>query len=279
MVPATPLAGRRLAARAARGVITGMLAFLCGACTGIQTAPPDEIRQAMAPTGKLRVAFLSAPIYVTRNAATGELKGVAVDLGKELAQRVNVPFDPVVYANFPELMSGAKSGHWDVALMGVDPERAKTVDFSAPFMNVEQGFLVRAEVAIASASAVDVSGVRVGILEKSSLDALLSQTLKNATIIRARTLAENSALLDAGKTDVMAATKPALFAAAASRPGTRVIDGGLPGDPVGMAVPKGRDAAAARYVGQFVEEAKAQGMVQAAIERAGLRGVTVAPPR
>jgi polar amino acid transport system substrate-binding protein len=46
-----------------------------------------------------------------------------------------------------------------------------------------------------------------------------------------------------------------------------------------MAVPKGRTAAAARYIGQFVEEAKAQGMVKAWIDRAGLRGVAVAPDR
>lgn len=279
MGPTAPSAGGRFAQYAVRGVVTAVLGLLCSACIGLGAAPDDETRQAMAPTGRLRVAFLSAPIYVTKDAATGELKGVAVDLGKELARRASVPFDPVVYASFPELMSGARSGLWDVALMGVDPERAKAVDFSAPFMNVEQGFLVRAGVAIEAASAVDVSGIRVGVLEKSSLDALLSRTLKSATIVRAKTLAENFALLDAGQADVSAATKPALFAAAASRPGTRVLDGGLPGDPVGMAVPKGRAVSAARYVGQFVEEAKAEGTVKASIERAGLRGVTVAPAR
>ncbi|MCA3045556.1 MAG: ABC transporter substrate-binding protein, partial [Rhodocyclaceae bacterium] len=47
----------------------------------------------------------------------------AVDLGKDLAQRASVLFDPVVYASFPELMNGAKSGQWDVALMGVDAQR------------------------------------------------------------------------------------------------------------------------------------------------------------
>ncbi|MCA3063726.1 MAG: transporter substrate-binding domain-containing protein, partial [Rhodocyclaceae bacterium] len=186
-------------------------------------------------------------------------------------------FDPVVYASFPELMNGAKSGQWDVALMGVDAQRATVVDFSAPFMNVEQGYLVRAGVQIAAASDVDVPGVRVGVLEKSSLDILLSQTLKNAAIVRARTLAENYALLDAGKTDVMAATKPALFAGAVSRPGAQVLDGRFPVDAIGIGIPKGRDAAAAAYIVKFVEEAKAEGLVKSAIERAGLLGVVVAP--
>ena len=252
--------------------------FVAG-CAGVQGGMSAETRAALAPTGKLRVAFLSAPIYATKDPATGEPRGVAVDLGKDLAQRVNVPFEAVVYPTFPELMSGAKSGQWDVALMGVDAERAKVVDFSAPFMNVEQGFLLRAGATITSASAVDATGVRVGVLEKSSLDALLSQRLKNATIVRAKTLAENYALLDAGKADVVAGTKPALFTAASSRPGTQVLDGGLPSDQIGMAVPKGRDPAGAAYVGRFIEEAKAAGQVRSAIERAGLRGVVVAPPR
>lgn len=255
----------------------GMVGLLIAGCAGMQSGMNAETRAALAPTGTLRVAFLLAPIYAAKDGATGELKGVAVDLGKELAQRTGVPFTPVVYANFPELMSGATTGKWDVALMGVDAQRATVVDFSAPFMNVEQGYLVRAGVPISMASEVDAPGIRVGVLEKSSLDVLLSQTLKRATLVRAKTLPENFALLDAGKTDVMAATKPALFAGAEGRPGARVLDGQFPVDAVGMGVPKGRDTAAASYVGKFVEEAKSQGLVRSAIERAGLRGVVVAP--
>lgn len=253
--------------------------LILAGCASVQGGISADTRAALAPTGKLRVAFLSAPIYATKDVATGEFKGVAVDLGKELAQRVSVPFDAVVYPTFPELMNAARSGQWDVALMGVDPERAKVVDFSAPFMNVEQGFLVAVGSSIATAATADATGVRVGVLEKSSLDAFLSQTLKNATIVRAKTLAENYALLDAGKVDAVAGTKPALFNAAASRPGTRVIDGGLPSDQIAMAVPRGRAAGASEYVGRFIEEAKATGLVKAAIERAGLRGVVVAPAR
>ena len=47
----------------------------------------DVVRD-IAPTGKLRVAFVSVPIYATKDAATGELKGVAIDLGKELAHQI-----------------------------------------------------------------------------------------------------------------------------------------------------------------------------------------------
>jgi len=43
-----------------------------------------------------------------------------------------------------------------------------------------------------------------------------------------------------------------------------------------MAMPKGRDLGLA-YARKFIEDAKSGGLVTAAIERAGLRGVVVAP--
>lgn len=278
MGAASPYSSRSLAARAAHGILAGALGLLCGACVSIPTVPPDEARQALAPTGALRVAFLVAPLYATKDPASGELKGMAVDLGRELAKRAGVPFAPVGYSSPAEVIRGAHSGEWDVALMGINAERSAAVDFSAPYMEVEQGYLVRAGVPIANASEVDSAGTRIGVIDKSGADLHLSGNLKNATLVRGN-LADLFAQMTSGKLDVVAATKAALHSAAAKQPGARVLDGRILVEPIGMGVPKGRDAAAARYVGQFVEEAKAQGMVKAAIERAGLRGVTVAPPR
>jgi polar amino acid transport system substrate-binding protein len=255
-----------------------ILGLFIGGCAVVQTGPSAEAKAALAPTGKLRVAFISVPLYATKDSATGELKGVAVDLGKDLARRVGVPFEPVGYANPPALIGGAKSGEWDVALMGINAERAAAMDFTAPYMEVEQGYLVRAGVSIATPSEVDRTGVRIGVLGGSGADLHLSKTTKNAALVRIKSLVENYALLDTGKADVIAATKTALFDGAASRPGSRVLDGRFLVEPIGMGVPKGRDSAAAVYVGKFVKDAKAQGLVQSAIERAGLRGVVVAPP-
>ena len=262
--------------RASHWLMTAIIGLLLMGA-GIATTPTPEALQALAPTGKLRVAFLLGPIHATKDLATGELKGVAVDLGKDLARRVGVPFDPVVYPNPPALIGDAKSGAWDVALIGINPERAAAMDFSAPCMEVELGYLVRAGDSIATASDVDKTGIRIGVLEKSGADLYLSRTLKNAMLVRVKSLPENYALLDTGKADVIAATKTALFTVAASRPGSRVLDGRILVEPIGMGVPKGRNAAAAVYVGKFVEEAKAAGLVKSAIERAGLRGVVAAP--
>jgi len=258
----------------------GIVALLLAGCASTQDGVSSEVRAAVAPTGKLRVAFLSpAPLYATKDPATGELKGVAVDLGKELAKRISVPFEPVGYTAVPALISGAKTGDWDVALLGINSERAAMMDFSAPYLEVEQGYLVRASAPIATASDVDKAGVRIGVLEKAGADVLLSRTLKDAVLVRVSSPTELYALIGAGKVDVIAATKTALFAEQAKLAGSRILEGRILVEPLGMGVPKGRGNEASAYVGKFVEEAKAEGLVNAAVERAGLRGVKVAPPK
>lgn len=263
--------------RIARWFVVGVLALLFAGCASTRTSTP-EAQQALAPTGKLRVAFLSAPLYVVKDPATGELKGQAVDLGKELARRVGVPFEPVPYANAAAILSGAKSGEWDVVLMGINAERAAAIDFSAPYLDVEQGYLVRAGVPISTMADVDRPGIRIAVIEKAGADLYHSNNLKNATLVRAKSVDELFDTVFVSKqADVIAATRSTLFERSGSQPGSRVLDGRFLVEPVGMGVPKGRKPIAASYVGNFAEEAKAANLVKTAIDRAGLRGVAVAP--
>lgn len=253
-----------------------LLGVVINGCASIQTAPTPETRNALAPTGKLRVGFLTAPVHATKDAASGEFKGVAVDLGKELARRIGVPFEPVAYSSFPALLAGAKTEEWDVATMGISAERALLVDFSAPYMEVEFGYLVPKGSSISSLTDVDRAGVRIAVLQKSSPDGYLSAHLRNATLIRAPTIAGMVELLRAGKADALFGTKAAMLSQAERFAGSRVLEGRSGGEETGMAVPKGR-ALSAAYVRTFVENAKSEGLVKAAIEQAGLRGVVVAP--
>ena len=75
----------------------------------------------------------------------------------------------------------------------------------------------------------------------------------------------------------MGSIKPILFELSNQLPGSRVLDGRPGTDPHAMAMPKGRGDLGVAYVRQFIEDAKRYGLVKAAIERAGLRGVIVAP--
>ena len=269
--------GRMLAMRVTYWLITGILGFLFSGCTNIQTAPTPEARQALAPTGKLRVGFLStAPIHATKDAASGEFKGPAVDLGKEMARRTGVQFEPVAYTSFPPVLAGAKSGEWDIAMMGITSEREQIVDFTAPYMVVEFGYLVPSGSSISTLADVDKPGVRIAVLEKSSPDAYLSRTIQRATLVRVSTFVHMVESLKAGRADALYGTKAGMLSQSAKVPGSRVLEGRFGGEETAIAVPKGRQLSAA-YARQFVEEAKSEGLVKAAIERAGLRGVVVAP--
>src|SRR5262249_44684604 len=143
-------------------------------------------KQALAPTGKLRVGLLLGDsTQVIRDPASGEMKGVGFDLGKELARRIGVPFEPVMYPSIGALLDNGKSGGWDVAFIGFTPERAKEWDFAGQHLEVEFGYLIPNGSSISTMADVDRSGIRVAVQERSGPDAFLSRTLKAAAVVRA----------------------------------------------------------------------------------------------
>ena len=263
--------------RTTHWLMTAMLALLLSGCAGISTAPTPEARQALAPTGKLRVGLqLGNPLNVTRDSASGEMKGVAFDLGKELARRMGVPLEPVLYPSVGALLESGKSGAWDVAFVGFSPARAKEWDFTALHLEIEFGYLIPGGSSISTMADVDRPGIRVAVQEKSGPDSFFSRTLKNAVVIRAPSNPGALEALKSGRADVMGSIKPILFEMSKQLPGSRVLDGRPGIDPHAMAMPKGRDLGVA-YARQFIEDAKSEGLVKAAIERAGIRGAVVAP--
>lgn len=245
-------------------------------CAGLSRPVGPETKAALAPSGKLRVAFISpAFVYSVKDPATGELKGIGPDLGKDLAQRLGTPVEIVTFSSPPTMIAAGKDGKWDVVMMGVSPERAAVIDFSTPFVEAESGYLVRAGVPIATMAEVDRPGVRIGVFEKSSADNELTKIIKNATLVRVASISELYTMLAGGRADVLAAAKTGLYAESSKNPGSRVLEGRFLVEPIAMGVPKGRDPSAAAFVNRYVEQAKADGRIQAAIERAGLRGVVV----
>lgn len=265
--------------RTTHWLMTATLGLLLTGCAGISTAPTPEARQALAPTGKLRVGLqLGNPLNVIKDSASGEMKGVAFDLGKELARRMGVPFEPVLYPSVGAVLDGGKSGAWDVAFVGFSPVRATEWDFTALHLEVEFGYLVAGGSAISTMADVDRPGIRVAVQQKSGPDVFFSRTLKNVAMIRESSNPGALEAVKSGKADVMGSLKPILFEMSNQLPGSRVLDGRPGIDPHAMAMPKGRGPGAA-YARQFIEDAKSEGLIKAAIERAGLRGVIVAPPR
>ena len=74
----------------------------------------------LAPTGTLRVGInYGNPILAQKDAGSGELRGIAVDLGRELGKRVGAPVELVGFESAGKMFDAVKAGSWDVAFLAV----------------------------------------------------------------------------------------------------------------------------------------------------------------
>jgi len=236
----------------------------------------------LSPTGKLRVgvvvASVASPLFAVKDKDRGQPRGVTVDLGTELAQRLGVPLELVTYDTTTALTDSATSGAWDVTFLPVTPERQTVLDFGPAYYFFENTYVVAADSPIRNLTDIDRPGVRVVAQEKSAPATHLSQSLKNATLlIRPGSGEELHEMVQSRKVDAFAYGRPFLVSLAAKQPRARVLDGSFASFGLAVAVPKGRPAAL-EYVSGFVEKAKASGSVQRAFDNAGLKGLSVAPP-
>jgi len=247
-------------------------------------APPaqasPEAKAQLAPTGVLRVAVLTSnPIIGAKEPRSGELSGTTVALGRALAERAGVPVRMIEYTAVNKLVEDASGGAWDVTVVAIDPARRNVLDF-APAHLAADGFLtvlVPPGSAARNMADLDQAGIRVAAVRGAAPAMALERTLKHAKVIQAENENAAFALMRDGKADGYAQNRFMLRARAATLPGSRVIDDAFAGLRLSFALPKARPAAS-RFVTAFVEEAKGSGVVQKAIDAAGVGGdVKVAP--
>ena len=236
------------------------------------------VRADLAPTGKLRAGINVNNRLLTRtDPATGETRGIAVDIALELGRRLGVPVELVIFKGAGNLADAAPSNRWDVGLIGADPKRATHITFTAPYAEIEATYLVPGGSSFKSIADVDRDGVRISVPAKSAYDLYLTRALKHATLVRTKGQGPAFKLLASGKADVMAGLRPVLIGFSAKLPGSRVLDGRYTIVNQAMASIKGREAGA-KYLAAFVEDIKASGLVAQTIEKNRVKGVGVAPP-
>jgi polar amino acid transport system substrate-binding protein len=237
-----------------------------------------SVRLQLAPTGKVRVGVnYGNPVLATRDPSSGELRGVAVDLAHELGARSGLPIEVVAFESAGKMFEAVKNGEWDVAFLAIDPGRADEIDFTAAYVEIEGTYLVPSGSPVSTIADVDRKGVRIGVSAKSAYDLFLSRSLQHAELIHAPDPNAAFELIVTGRVDVVAGVKQHLVANAAKLPGSRVLDGRFMAIQQALGIPKGREDAAV-YLRKFIEDAKASGVVAKAIDKAGVRGVSV-PPR
>lgn len=263
-------------ARTCRSLIPlfAIVGSLLAGCAGI--SPTDEPRQTLAPSGKLRVGlYPGSPTSIVRDAATGDSKGVGFDMGQAMAKRLGVPFEPVVFPKNAEVLAAVKSGQVDVVFTNATAARAKDMDFTPAFLDVEKGYLVSGDSRIATVADIDMPGIKIGVSAGSSSQAELSKVFKHAQIVLAPTLKTAIEMLNQKKIDAFATNKAILFEMSDQMPGSKVLAGRWGLEHFSVGIPKGRDRGMP-FVKKFLDEAQADGTVQRVVARAGIRGTVKA---
>jgi polar amino acid transport system substrate-binding protein len=144
-------------------------------------------------------------------------------------------------------------------------------------MELDFTYLIPSGSSIRSVADADRPGVRIAAVSNHASTLALRRILKHAELVYAETPDTTFDLLRSGKADALAQARPVLLDYSTQLPASRVLPERYGAYLLAMALPKGQPERLA-YITEFIEEAKASGLVQRAIEQGGLRGVQVAPP-
>jgi len=236
----------------------------------------DAIRE-LAPNGQLRAAInYGNPVLAQRDPATGEPAGVSADLARELARRLGLDLRFVTFDSAGQVAGGAQDNVWDMAFLAIDPLRAETISYTAPYVLIEGTYMVRDDSPIAAIGQVDREGITVATGVGTAYDLYLSRTLAHARIVRYPTSEASMEQFDRDGLSTVAGVRQPLERHAQTHGGFRVLDGSFTTIRQAVGCPKGRDAAAA-LLRQYVEFALQSGFIQEGLRRSGQHDATVAP--
>ena len=87
-----------------------------------------SIAKAFAPNGRLRASInLGNPILAGRDAESGEVRGVSVDLAREFGRRLGIPVDLVVFDTAGKSVDAVSQDEADIGFFAIDPKRAEAM--------------------------------------------------------------------------------------------------------------------------------------------------------
>ncbi|MFI5445343.1 transporter substrate-binding domain-containing protein [Polaromonas sp. UC242_47] len=254
-------------------VLASAGALLLAGCAATPPAADPSVRQALAPSGALRVGvYPGSPSSTVTHPQTGEKAGVTYQLGQALAQRMGVPVQIVEYERLALVVDAVKTGAVDVTFTNASEVRARDMNFTPVLLQVELGYLLPLQSTIASVAEMDKDGRRLGVSQGSSSQAALARLYKNkVTLVPANSLKQAQDMLRRGEVEAFATNKGILSEMLDSLPGFKILPGSWGVENMAIAIPKGREAAMP-YVRQFAQDMQSGGQLQSFIAKAGLRG-------
>ena len=171
----------------------------------------QKIRKALAPTGVLRTGInLSNFLLVSGQNADGTPAGVSPDLARHIAAALEVPCEFVLFETPGQLADAVADDVWDICNIAHEPDRARQIDFSQPYVLIDANFLVRTDSAFTRNEDIDQNDVKIIAFYRSAYDLWLRDNLQHASLVAADSIQHSHDMFLRGEADVLASLKPRL---------------------------------------------------------------------
>jgi polar amino acid transport system substrate-binding protein len=175
------------------------------------------------------------------------------------------------------VIDAVSGGEADIGFVAFEPSRTGTVEFSQTYMLVRQSFLVLEGSSIRAIADVDRAGQKIAGTLNDSITLFMKRKFKQATLSEIENNpAEIKRMLVAKEIDAFGANRQRLTNLLKDTAGLRILPDNLFGVPQTIIVPNGR-AEVLTTVNRFIDDVRASGFLQSAIENSGVVGLEAAP--
>ena len=242
---------------------------------------PDNFAMisSFAPTGTIRVGInLGNPILATTDETTQEVKGITVDIAREIGQNLSLPILFTSFKTAGATVDAIKNGELDLVFVAIDPVRGADISYTPAYIQIEGAYMVKASSPLTKNEEVDQPTNEIVVGKGSAYDLYLTREINHATLLRA---ASSQAVLDDfmnGMGNVAAGVKQQLESDAQRYSDLRMLPGHFMLINQAIGIPKAREhhQITRNYLSSIIAQLKQSGFVEKAMQRHGIVGAKIA---
>ncbi len=228
------------------------------------TAFAGSLLETVQKTHQVSFGWAEWKPFEYHDVLSGQLKGMLIDLAGAIGAQLNAK-PTFVEDNWATLASGVAAHKFDLALLGITPERSQIVDFTHPLYYTSFTAIVGAHGTSATWSELNQPGYTVAVTTGSNTDEVLTNLEREhkikARIIRIKDVGAAIVALASGKVTGYADQQDELMGICANQPQFKIVTGTFGAAEFGVAVAKG-DPKFKAAVNNAVVEVLQNGTVQ-----------------
>lgn len=225
-----------------------------------------EVLRSLAPTGRLRAAInLSNFLLVPKVLTDGTPVGTSPDLAFRIAEELGIECELVLFDRPGSLADKVNSDVWDIGNIARETARAKTIDFTSPYVLIDAHFMVRKNSEVRELKDVDSVGTTIAVVERSAYDLWLTENLNQATLVRAKSMEEAGSLFGNDQVSILAGLKPALLGQVANNSDYTILYPRFTAIEQAVGIRKGNPQALV-FLDELIKELVSNGFIESSLK-------------